>query len=148
MAGPAAVLVRDMTPDDAGALVPLLETLGYAADAPAIAGRFRALQAADPTGRVLVGCLGSAVAGFAVLHVTPALHRPTAVARITAIAVAPSAQGSGVGRALMAAAERYFRQLGLARVEVTSGPSHEAAYAFYRRLGYQDQGVRFAKVLD
>jgi hypothetical protein len=32
-------------------------------------------------------------------------------------------------------------------MEVTSGPSHQPAHAFYRHLGYDDQGVRFAKSL-
>jgi len=91
---------------------------------------------------------GDQLVGFAVLHCTPALHRPTAVGRITAIAVLPSLQGGGVGRALLNAAERYFRELGLTRIEVTSGPTHADAYPFYRRLGYADQGVRFANSLD
>jgi GNAT superfamily N-acetyltransferase len=142
------ILVRDMTTEDAGQVVPLLEALGYGADPATIAARLRALTAADPTGRVLVAASGSRLVGFAVLHTTPALHRPTPVGRITAIAVLPSAQGTGVGKDLVRAAEDYFRQLGLGRIEVTSGPAHQPAYAFYRRLGYLDQGVRFAKNLE
>jgi len=67
------------------------------------------------------------------------------VGRITALAVLPSSQHAGVGRRLIEASEQHFAALGLERIEVTSGPLHEQAYAFYRRLGYQDQGVRFAK---
>jgi len=140
--------VRDATPEDATALRPLLGTLGYPVDPAALATRLPALLAADPTGRVLVAAAGDQLVGFAVLHCTPSLHRPTAVGRITAIAVLPSLQGGGVGRALLDAAERYFRELGLTRIEVTSGPTHADAYPFYRRLGYVDQGVRFAKSLD
>ena len=64
---------------------------------------------------------------------------------ITAIAVLPGLQGSGVGRLLVAAAEAHFTALGLGRMEVTSGPTHERAWTFYRRLGYRDQGIRFGK---
>jgi len=144
----AATSIRDAMPEDAAALAPLLETLGYPAHPAAIAERLRSLWATDPTGRVLVAAADRQLVGFAVLHCTPALHRPTQVGRITAIAVLPSVQGSGVGRLLVAAAEDHFRKLGLARVKVTSGPTHAAAYAFYRGLGYADQGVRFAKSLD
>ena len=64
---------------------------------------------------------------------------------MTALAVLPASRRAGVGRQLIEACERHFAALGLERIEVTSGPLHEQAYAFYRRLGYEDQGLRFAK---
>jgi len=140
--------IRNARTADAAGLAPLLDALGYPAETATIAQRLEALRAADPTSRVLVAVTGGAIAGFATLHITPVLHRPTAVGRITGIAVLPSLKGSGVGRALVRAAEAYFKQLGLARLEVTSGPTHAAAYDFYRHLGYDEQGVRFAKPLE
>ena len=152
MAGPersrrAGVIVRDATIDDAAAIVPLLDDFGYPSDARTIAGRLDALYSTDPTCRVLIALAGDRVLGFASLHSTPVLHRPTAVGRITAIAVHPSAKGQGVGRELLRAAEAHFRAQGLGRVEVTSGPTHEKAYPFYRKVGYEDGGVRFFKVI-
>lgn len=143
----ADVIVRDATLDDADALAPLLEDFGYPADARTVADRLHALHSSDPTGRVLIALDGTRVLGFATLHSTPVLHRPTAVGRITALAVHPSAQGQGVGRELLRAAEAHFRAQGLGRIEVTSGPTHAKAYPFYRRLGYEDGGVRFFKVM-
>ena len=142
-----SIIVRDAVAADADSLVPLLSALGYPADALTIADRLRDLHAADETGRVLVAMDGDQCVGFAVLHSTPVLHRATPVGRITGIAVRPSVQGRGVGRELLRAAEAHFRALGLERIEVTSGPTHVGAYPFYRRLGYVDQGVRFAKSL-
>ena len=141
------IIVRDAVAADADALAPLLEALGYPADPPTIAARLRDLYAADATGRVLVAVDGDECVGFAVLHSTPVLHRATAVGRITGIAVRPAVQGRGVGRELVWAAETHFRARGLERIEVTSGPMHAEAHSFYRRLGYVDQGVRFAKSL-
>ncbi|MEA3244650.1 MAG: GNAT family N-acetyltransferase, partial [Gemmatimonadota bacterium] len=77
----------------------------------------------------------------------PVPHRPTAVGRITAIAVLPGARGAGAGRALVEAAEAHFAARGVARLEVTSGDNHAAAHSFYVHLGYANQGVRFAKGL-
>lgn len=77
----------------------------------------------------------------------PVLHWPTPVGRITGIAVLPASRGTGVGARLVSAAEEHFTVLGLERFEVTSRPTHRPAYALYRRLGYGDQGVRFAKPL-
>lgn len=141
----SGVSVRDARPEDAEALVPLLAVLGYPADAEVIHSRLNDLLRLDPSGRVLVAVVDGTVAGLAVLHVTPALHRPTGVGRITALAVLTSSQRAGVGRLLLETSERHFVALGLQRIEITSSPSHQRAYEFYRRRGYQDQGVRFAK---
>jgi len=142
-----SITVRDATPADLDGLVPLLATLGYGMTPAAAADRLAALAAEDPGGRLLVAEVAGELHGFATLHVTPVLHRATGVGRVTGIAVLPAAQGTGVGRRLMEAAEAHFRALGLCRVEVTSGPMHLPAHDFYRRLGYADQGVRFAKPL-
>ncbi len=122
-----------------------MATLGYPLSAPLIAERIPALGALDQTGTILVAVRESRVLGFATLHATPVLHRPTAVGRITGIAVLPEAQGTGVGRLLVDAAEQWVAEIGLRRIEVTSGPTHLTAHAFYRHLGYEEQGVRFAK---
>lgn len=143
----SSITIRDATPDDAPALAPILAALDYPAPPETIRARLIALAGADPTGRLLVAESGTGLLGFASLHCTPTLHRPTAVGRITGLAVVPEARGTGAGRLLVEAAERYFVGLGLTRVEVTSGPLHRPAHDFYRHLGYEDQGMRFAKAL-
>lgn len=143
------VEIRDASPDDAETLAPLFAVLGYETPADVLRDRLARFRDQDPNGRVLAAFDASGRAlGFLTLHQTPVLHRPTAVGRITAIAVDPSAQGLGVGRRLVAAAEGLCAHAGLTRIEVTSGLTHVPAYEFYRRLGYADHGVRFAKVLD
>jgi GNAT superfamily N-acetyltransferase len=141
------VTVRDAVSADASAIVPLLEALGYPTEAPTVAARIESLRAADPTGRLIVAELGSRIVGFVTVHITPVLHRPTSVGRITGLAVLPEARGTGAGRALVEAAEAHCRDAGLSRIEVTSGLTHTAAYQFYAHLGYDNHGVRFAKAL-
>lgn len=141
--------IREATDADADALAPLFEVLGYATSPAVLRERLAGLRRVDPTGKVLAAFDGDGRAlGFLTLHHTPVLHRPTAVGRITALAVDAAAQGRGVGRQLVDAAERACRAAGLARIEVTSGLTHVPAYDFYRRLGYADHGLRFAKVLS
>ena len=125
------VVIRDARADDAPAIAPLLETLGYASDPAMIRQRWATLLKTDPTARVLVGEVDGQVLGVATLHVTPVLHRPTPVGRVTALAVLPASQGTGVER-----------------IEITSGLSHRPAYDFYRHLGYEDHGLRFAKAIS
>jgi GNAT superfamily N-acetyltransferase len=142
-----SLTVRDAVTADAHALVPLLEALGYPTEEPTVAARIEALRAADPAGRILVAELGRRIVGFVTVHITPVLHRPTSVGRITALAVLPAARLTGAGRTLVAAAEAHCRAAEVSRIEVTSGLAHAAAYQFYAHLGYENQGVRFAKPL-
>ena len=118
---------------------------GHRWSSPAGAGLYFSLVVRPPVSPQVDG--EPSVLGLMTLHVTPVIHRATPVGRITVLVVAPDAQGTGVGRALVEAAERHFLALGLERVEVTSGLTHVPAYDFYRHLGYQDHGVRFARVL-
>ena len=149
LAAPACTpVIRDASAPDAPALAPLLDALGYPAGAATIEARLASLLALDATARVLVAEVDGVVQGFATLHATPTLHRPTPVGRITGLAVRAEARGRGIGQALVAAAEAHFIRLGATRVEVTSGPTHAPAYDFYRAHGYLDQGLRFAKPLD
>lgn len=140
-------MLRDATLDDATQLSPLLAVLGYPADPDTIRRRLTTLLTDDPTARILVAVRGPTLLGFVTIHATPVIHRPSPVGRITALAVAAGQQGAGIGRMLVEAAESHCAAQGWTRVEITSGPTHVAAHAFYRRLGYEDQGVRLAKVL-
>jgi RNA polymerase sigma factor (SigZ family) len=67
----------------------------------------------------LVGCAGIEVAGTAGL--------------LRSVAVVPGLRGSGVGRGLVAAAERLAQQLGLAELFLLTN----TAEAFFARLGYE-----------
>ena len=64
-----------------------------------------------------------------------------------ALVVTPTAQGLGIGRALLKEAERRARVGGAARIELTSGAQRTEAHAFYRACGYKDSSVRFVKLL-
>ena len=142
-----SVAIRDGTPDDAPGLVAAFAALGYPAEPATLHARLTAMMTDDRTARILIANIGQEIVGFACLHETPMPHRPTAVGRITAIAVVDSARSAGAGRLLVEAAESHFTSRGIARMEVTSGDNHAAAHSFYRHLGYADNGVRFAKQL-
>ncbi len=58
------------------------------------------------------------------------------------LAVAPQARGTGVGRALMQAAEDYARSLRLASVSLQTWVFNTGAHDFYERLGYERLSMR------
>ncbi|MET0307955.1 MAG: GNAT family acetyltransferase [Sphingomonas sp.] len=57
------------------------------------------------------------------------------------LAVAPERQGSGLGRALMAAAEDWLRARGCPKVQLMVRTSNVAALGFYEALGLERQEV-------
>jgi ribosomal protein S18 acetylase RimI-like enzyme len=139
--------IRVARSEDAPALTGLLEELGFPAEAGVVVQRLGALSRAGET--VLVGTLGdpAQVVGFVSVHMTPVLHRPTPVGRLTALVVTSQARGRGLGRALVAAAERHLAGAGCGLVEVTSNQDLAGAHAFYARLGYAITSYRFGKAL-
>ncbi|QNA84677.1 GNAT family acetyltransferase [Sphingomonas sp. So64.6b] len=57
------------------------------------------------------------------------------------LAVAPDARRSGHGRAMMAAAERWLRDLGAQKLQLMVRDDNEAALGFYATLGLEPQKV-------
>ncbi len=55
------------------------------------------------------------------------------------LAVHPARQGSGLGRALMDAAEERLRALGCPKINLQVRDGNEAARGFYEAIGYQRQ---------
>lgn len=58
------------------------------------------------------------------------------------LAVANDQQRSGVGRALMGAAEGWLREQGAVKVQLMVRASNQIATGFYDRLGYEDADVQ------
>lgn len=140
------VRVREAVAEDVPALAELLGQLGHPVAPAVLAERLRRFHTAGEL--ALVAARGGEVVGLVTVHVTPVLHRPTAVGRLTALVVAEGARGGGVGRALVAAAEERLAARGCALVEVTSNRRRTDAHAFYERLGYEVTSLRFWKRLD
>ena len=57
------------------------------------------------------------------------------------LAVAETARRSGIGRALMAAAEAWCAAHGITRLNLTVRTDNAAAHGFYARLGYRAADV-------
>jgi GNAT superfamily N-acetyltransferase len=139
------LLIRDAKAADAARLVALIHELGHEIDENAVRKNLSSLQKAGET--PLVATLGKEVVGLCGVHRTITIHRDAPLGRITILVVTQEAQGHGIGRLLVEAAESWMREIGCKLVEVTSNDRRTAAHAFYRHLGYERTSLRFAKAL-
>lgn len=137
--------IRDAKPSDAPRLAALFRYLGHEIDEKRIRKNLAALKKSGET--PLVATLGKKVVGACGVGRRIVIHRPAPLGRITALVVAEEAQGHGIGRMLVEAAEEWMRKRGCRLVEVTSNDRRTAAHAFYRHMGYERTSIRFAKEL-
>jgi GNAT superfamily N-acetyltransferase len=74
-----------------------------------------------------------------------ALERPAA--KIDGLVVDELCRGRGIGRALVAEMEAEARVRGCSLLYLTSATRRQDAHEFYRRVGLEETGKRFAKRL-
>lgn len=137
--------VRDAKPADARRLVELIHELGHEIDEKQVRKNLAALKKTGET--PLVCTLGKEIVGMCGVGRRVVIHRPAPLGRITALIVTKAAQGHGIGRLLVDAAEQWMRKEGCQLVEVTSNDRRAAAHAFYRHIGYERSSIRFFKKL-
>ena len=91
-----------------------------------------------------LGFLVAHEGGHLVGHALIAFRKGSALARLYSLAVKPGATGQGLGRKLLAAAERHARRRGAGRLRLEVRADNAAAIRLYDRAGY----TRFAQIED
>ena len=137
--------VRDAKAKDAPVLVSLIKLLEHAVDEKGVRKRISALTKEKLA--PLVVTLDKEVVGLCGIQRMVTIHRDQPVGRITILVVAEALRGQGIGRMLVDAAEERLRNLKCALIEITSNDRLTRAHAFYRHMGYERTGMRFAKKL-
>jgi GNAT superfamily N-acetyltransferase len=126
--------LRPMTDGDVGRGVVLLAQLGYQLTAAELACRIGEVTAA-PDHRLVVAEAEGKVVGLMHVFVRPAVENPKE-AVVQAIVVDASCRRRGVGRRLMAEAERWGSERACRSVALSSNVGRAPAHAFYAGLGY------------
>lgn len=70
-------------------------------------------------------------------------HLGSKSAIVEGVAVAPQAQGEGVGAAMMKHAVQIARECGCYKLVLSSNLKRKGAHAFYERLGFRQHGVSY-----
>lgn len=128
--------MREIALDDADAAAQLSAELGYPVPPKEMAERIRAQQAL-PDHVIYVACMArEGVVGWIDVHITHHLQA-TPRAEIGGLVVASGVRSQGIGRRLVAQAERWAAERGMKQILVRSQIARERAHQFYLREGYR-----------
>jgi N-acetylglutamate synthase-like GNAT family acetyltransferase len=140
------VTIRDARADDVVAMTALVGQLGYPTSADAVSERSARLER-SPADRLVVAELDGEVVGLACLHESLSVEYDEPAAKLSAIVVDERHRRRGVGEALVREMEAEARRRGCCLIFLTTAERRAGAHAFYRRLGFEETGRRFAKPL-
>lgn len=132
---------------DAPGIARLVTQLGYPASPQEMEARLKTLLSRRDY-RLFVAETQECLVGMIGAYVACALEFTPPYGRLIGLAVEEGYRRSGIGRLLMDQIEGWLREQGAVLLLITSGKQRTQAHAFYRRLGYVETGLRFAKKLE
>jgi aminoglycoside 6'-N-acetyltransferase I len=138
--------VRPVTPADADDWLAMRCAL-WPDGSPAEHGkeirRYFSGTAREPQAVLIAGEPGEPLVGFVELSIRPCAEgcRTDRVAYLEGWYVAPGARRTGVGRALVAAAERWGRAQGCTEMASDTQPDNAVSAAAHAALGFEDAGL-------
>jgi GNAT superfamily N-acetyltransferase len=143
----AHVAIRDASDDDLPAILRILAESGIDGGES-----FTLEEARDhfarirqrPGFRLLVAVVdGDTVGTYALLIMEKLGKRGTPAGVVEDVAVLPSRQGQGIGRAMMEHAREACRRVGCYKLALSSNLRREDAHRFYDSLGFERHGFSF-----
>ena len=150
------ISLRPATVDDAAGLTELAARLTafelprWRTSSEIVNAELAAMQAAvragDPDSEVFIAERGGICVGC--LHVLKDVDFfGRAHAHVSVVSVTEAAQGTGVGRALLAHADRWAHERGLGFVTLNVFADNARARRLYERVGFETELVKYVKVL-
>ena len=133
--------------NDAATLAQLMCELGYETTISAMQMRLQRI-ATDERLRTFVAVCDGKVCGMISTLIYPSIEHNDLSGRIVALVILKTMRRRGIGRALIATAEKDFAQRGIRRVALNTRLTREDAHKFYESLGYERNGFRFTKDLS
>ena len=141
-----SLTIRNAKLTDAAALAQLMCELGYETTKSEMQMRMERI-AADERFRTFVAVHDGKVCGMIGTVTSLSYEHNDSGGRILALATLSAMRRRGIGRALIATAEKDFAQRGVSRLALNTSLVREDAHKFYDSLGYERNGWRFVKQL-
>ena len=138
--------IRAAEMNDAAALAQLMCELGYETTKSEMQMRVERIGT-DERYRTFVAVCDGKVCGMIGTLTYPSIEHNDPSGRIVALVILRTMRRRGIGRALLATAEKDFAQRGIRRIALNTQLAREDAHKFYESLGYERNGWRFVKQL-
>jgi GNAT superfamily N-acetyltransferase len=138
-----AIEIRAAADGDAPRIAALLTDEGYPVGPTDVAARLAGFD--GPESAVIVAEIDGSAIGFIAMHALPRFEHDDVVVRVLALVVDPAARERGVGRLLMAEAERFAADRSAAFVEVTAGHHRPDARRLYESMGYDAAATAYLR---
>ena len=138
--------IRPAGINDAAALAQLMCELGYETTKSEMQMRVERIGT-DERYRTFVAVCDGKVCGMIGTLTYPSIEHNDPSGRIVALVILRTMRRRGIGRALLATAEKDFAQRGIRRIALNTQLAREDAHKFYESLGYERNGWRFVKQL-
>jgi len=139
-------IIRDAKLTDAPALAALMCELGYKTTPAEMRRRLKSILD-DVNYRTHVAEVDGKVCGMIGTLAYASYEHNDPSGRILAVVTLANAPRRGIGRALIASAEKAFAQKAVTRVSLDTRLTRKDAHQFYESLGYGRNGWRFVKQL-
>ncbi len=140
------VQIRDAKLDDAPELAVLMCELGYETKRTEMETRLKSILS-NPAYKTLVAIMDGRVCGMIGTLTYPSYEHSDPSGRILVLVTLNTARRRGIGRALIANAEKDLTKRGIRRVALDTRLTRDDAHKFYKSLGYERNGWRFVKRL-
>jgi GNAT superfamily N-acetyltransferase len=132
--------------DDAAPLALLMCELGYETTQSEMQARLEGI-ATDERYRTFVAVRDDKVCGMVGTITSLSYEHNDVGGRILALVTLRTMRRHGIGRVLIATAEKDFTQRGIRRIALNTQLIRDDAHKFYESLGYERNGWRFVKQL-
>jgi ribosomal protein S18 acetylase RimI-like enzyme len=139
--------IRDAELNDAPELAVLMCELGYKTKRTEMEMRLKSILS-NPAYKTFVSIMDDCLCGMIGTLMYSSYEHNDPSGRILALVISSAARRRGIGRALIATAEKDFAQRGIRRVALDTRLTREDAHKFYESLGYERNGWRFVKQLS
>lgn len=130
-----SISIRRAAEADAPVIAQLSKALGYDANGSTIASRLKRILRSESDMMIVAEDPRHAVVGWLQAHASHIVESGFR-AEITGLIVSPNQRRRGVGRTLVAEAERWAKSISAEAVVVRSNVQRAESHAFYPALGY------------
>ncbi len=142
----ATLIIREAKPRDATELASLICELGYETTPTEMKTRLKSILP-NSTYKTFVAVVDDRICGMIGTLDHPSYEHDDSSGRILALVTSRTMRRRGIGRALVALAEKAFIRRGIKHIALDTRVTRKDAHQCYEALGYDRNGWRFVKIL-